>query len=363
MRTLAVICLAATLLHHWSDRVCADVGEPSPATGAGEPITQAQLRNVLGFLQSHDAERRASAYRACRDRGEDFRDTYEQLLQSALNHHSGAFRRVMERRLGRNLSEDTLTPALAEWKERAQEALAHIQTDHDKERGKLAEMDRLYASTASSWSRLKQAFPKQDEHEKWIAELETHATALREIAHELAPDVSSPDQPVDLPTLARELDLGVTLRDHLASHAETGRIIGALDEANETNARMNWASRDQKSFAAILNERRVIVGLRPLILDEKLSIASLGHSQEMAALGFFAHESPREENRTPVIRARNAGSDRFAGECIFMGSASPADAEQAWWYSCGHRLINYGSNISLLGIAVHQTHWTLMVGR
>lgn len=46
-----------------------------------------------------------------------------------------------------------------------------------------------------------------------------------------------------------------------------------------------------------------------------------------------------------------------------MGRIAASDAEQAWWYSCGHRLINYGSGVSILGIARHNLHWTLNTGR
>ena len=328
-----------------------------------EPITQAQLRSVLSFLQSHDPDRRKSAYKACRERGEEFQETYVQLLMAAKDHHATGFKRVLERKLGRNLSEDALTPTWKTWEEKATTARQHIQTDHDKGRAELDAMDQLFADANRAWDRLRKAVPSANDHETWINDLEIHATALREIAHELNPDFSTPDNPVDLATIARELDFGITLRDYLATHANATSLLLSQQQANETNDSLDWPSRAQKTFATILNERRVIVGLKPLILDQPLSIAALGHSREMASLGYFAHESPVAENRTPALRARNAGSDRFAGECIYMGSASPADAEQAWWYSCGHRLINYNSDVSILGIAVHQLHWTLKVGR
>lgn len=97
-------------------------------------------------------------------------------------------------------------------------------------------------------------------------------------------------------------------------------------------------------------------------LNEKLSNACRLHSQEMEWLGYFAHESPVEENKTFGMRARKAGFEGAIGECIYMGRREAAAAKQAWWYSCGHRVINYSSRPDTLGIGPHNSHWTLNTG-
>lgn len=140
-------------------------------------------------------------------------------------------------------------------------------------------------------------------------------------------------------------------------------MLKALDDTHAHNEKQSWASPAHKAFARILNERRAILGLQPLRLEEKLSDACAGHSKEMIALGYFEHESPVEKNKTFGLRATNAGFQGEAGgECIYTGSANPAEAEKAWWYSDGHRLINYSRGPNTLGLGIVGTMWTLNVG-
>ena len=73
------------------------------------------------------------------------------------------------------------------------------------------------------------------------------------------------------------------------------------------------------------------------MLEEKLTDASRGHSEDMVRLGFFAHQSPIEDKRTPAMRARKAGySGGFAGENIAAGFSTPELAHDGFVNSPSH---------------------------
>ena len=59
--------------------------------------------------------------------------------------------------------------------------------------------------------------------------------------------------------------------------------------------------------ADILNTYRMMLGLPVLEIHPNLVKATRGHSEEMARLGYFAHESPTPGRETPDDRARLAG--------------------------------------------------------
>ena len=84
----------------------------------------------------------------------------------------------------------------------------------------------------------------------------------------------------------------------------------------------------------------------------------------MVRLGFFAHESPVPDKKTPWDRARLAGFEgRGTGENIFMGSTSPQAAYDAWFASDGHRFIMMANGPTLLGVGIAGNHWTMMTGK
>ncbi|MBT7969944.1 MAG: CAP domain-containing protein, partial [Verrucomicrobia bacterium] len=130
------------------------------------------------------------------------------------------------------------------------------------------------------------------------------------------------------------------------------------------NNASGWASVSQKDFANHLNEFRSLFALTPLRLEEKLSDAAVGHSRDMASMGFFAHQSPIPKKKSPGDRARLAGfKHRWSGENIFMGSASPVAAYDAWFGSDGHRFIMFANGPNLIGIGPYGRHWTMMTGK
>ena len=109
-----------------------------------------------------------------------------------------------------------------------------------------------------------------------------------------------------------------------------------------------------------LNVIRMLLGLRPMRIDLKLSAAALDHSKDMARHKFFNHQSPVAGKKTPWDRAARQGT-RSNGECIAAGMSDGARAIRGWFFSPGHHKLIM-SKSSRVGIGGYSRKWTLMTG-
>jgi uncharacterized protein YkwD len=335
--------------------------------GTADSPTPAQLKRVLGFLTSHQASQRAGAYKACRNRGDDFKDSYFKLLEEAQYLHGKRLEDVIRAQTGERSAMGEAINHWNEWKSVAAPALEFVLTDHQKDKTKHDEMDRHFAAASKAWERVLTTHKRVGRAgvDTFIA-IEAAMSALREIHKEKAwcrPDDFFEDEETDVAYFEKTLALSGGFSEKIAAIEEMAAAVKGLEDVHAANDGEKWAGNAHKEFARILNDRRATLGLRPLRLEEKLSDACAAHSKEMTALSYFAHESPVPENKTFGMRARNAGFTGSAGgECIYSGGASAAAAERAWWYSDGHRLINYSRGPNILGIGPVGTMWTLNVG-
>ncbi len=111
-----------------------------------------------------------------------------------------------------------------------------------------------------------------------------------------------------------------------------------------------------------LNQLRMLIGLRPVLIDVALCEASRGHSKDMAEKRFFSHDSPVQGKETPWRRAKLEGTTASA-ENIFAGSGDPRSANKAWWYSPGHHKNMLSPGQKRIGLGHHGGRWTQMFGR
>lgn len=145
--------------------------------------------------------------------------------------------------------------------------------------------------------------------------------------------------------------------------------IAKIDAVNEENATGPLAATDEeRRFARILNDYRVMLGLEPLRLTDPLTLAARKHSQEMLEMNYFAHESPVAANRHPADRARREGhSGPVLENCAISGDAR--DAFEGWYTSSGHHRGLISDNARLLGAGQSildggspGRHWTMLAG-
>lgn len=108
----------------------------------------------------------------------------------------------------------------------------------------------------------------------------------------------------------------------------------------------------EDEVARLTNAARAEQGCGPLRIDEKLRAAARGHSDDMAAKGYFDHTSA--DGRSPWDRIKAAGykSSMFA-ENIARGQATPEAVVKAWLNSPGHRANIMNCKLKAIGVGVH----------
>jgi len=325
------------------------------------------IRRSAQWMNSPETGKRKAAYRTWLQLGPEAMPEYEKALRLSLRHHDqriGKLCRGSAQPKNPYLDHETVAAELDSERDRV---LPLIRTDWKKEpkkvemlRDEMEALGRLHARTLRAARSDTAAFD---------AAIDGHFAALFEITREL----ERFDQEADSAGLDDEELRAELVDEHIeGSHLETVRrrfrgtleAAGALKEAGEANREAGpWASGAMKAFAETLNAERDLLGLGPLRLEEKLSAAAEGHSEDMARLGFFAHESPVPGKKTPWDRARRAGfSGNASGENIFMGSANPQAAYNGWFASDGHRFIMMATGPNVLGVGIAGNHWTMMTG-
>lgn len=119
---------------------------------------------------------------------------------------------------------------------------------------------------------------------------------------------------------------------------------------------------EERQQVKITNNYRIMMGRPALEIHPCLVESARGHSNEMTVLGYFAHESPVEKNRTPSDRAHNAGYDGGAAENISLGSNTPQATHDAWYNSSGHHRNILGADHVAMGSGLDGQHWTQNFG-
>jgi uncharacterized protein YkwD len=325
-------------------------------------------RKAEQWMASTEAPKRQAAYRTWLQLGPDAMPNYQQALERSLKLHDQAIDRLCAGGRGQPNPYADHQLVADELDAGRTRVIPLIRTDWQKDPKQVAmlreEMQGL-ESLLAKVTRAAQADTRNFDHA-----IDGHLAALTEVRRELErfdPDADS--RGLDDDELRDQV-----LRDQLeASHLEelrqrfraTRALLddhAAVRKAHDTAG--PWSDGSMTTFAGILNSQRLILGLGPLQLDEKLCDAAKGHSSDMARLGFFAHESPVPEKKTPWDRARKAGfSGNASGENIFMGSAEPQSAYNGWFGSDGHRFIMLASGPNTLGVGISGVHWTMMTGR
>lgn len=342
--------------------LAASVGAQEEAALPTVPSLQFRQR-ALQWMTSTDAAKRQAAYRSWLQLDASAMPFYREALDAAASHHSKRLDEICRDRANPYKAFDETAEKLAAERPRVMEL---IKTDWNKDSAKVKMLRQEMADLEKLWNQTNRLAAANTR--ALDANLDAVVAALCEVAREKE-RFDSESETKDLGD--SELREHV-LRDHiwgrqvLAQRERmevTRKEVARLEEVEKTNASAGrWATPAMKTFATILNKERVIAGMNPLVMDEKLSAACEGHSKDMATLGFFAHESPVEGKKSPWDRARLAGFEGSgASENIFAGSTSPNAAYNAWFASDGHRFNMFG-NANTLGVGISGSHWTMMGG-
>jgi uncharacterized protein YkwD len=114
----------------------------------------------------------------------------------------------------------------------------------------------------------------------------------------------------------------------------------------------------RRATLCLLNQQRAAHGLGRLSADRRLAAAALGHSKDMVAHRYFAHESRSGAPFTARIAATGwtrARRHYVVGENIGWASgylASPRAMVQGWMHSAPHRANILEPRYRVVGIGV-----------
>ena len=107
------------------------------------------------------------------------------------------------------------------------------------------------------------------------------------------------------------------------------------------------------ALTELTNTDRTAQGLPALIHDPELDRVAQAKANDMAAKGYFAHQSP--EGKTPWHWLKQEGYEyTYAGENLAVDFTDSQDVEQAWMNSPTHRENILKAQYTHIGIAVAQ---------
>jgi hypothetical protein len=326
-------------------------------------LNMQHVRTAATWLSTAEPKKRKAAISTFRTMPAEAMPHYKTALEAARKANLDRIKQTQKSATSLTAHEET-SRQLSEERKRVMEL---IRTDFHKESAKVRMLREEMQGLIDLYHK-RQKLAKNDVQPA-VDAVQQSIDALCEITRELQKlDPQQDTSELDDEELRERIVKDSLEADHLmqmvAALDKTKKEAAQLAEVEKLNAEnARWCLPSMKSFATILNFERVVIGLNPLRIEEKLSDAASGHSGDMAARGFFAHESPVPNKKTPWDRARLAQFDGSAsGENIFMGSPDAQSAYNGWFGSDGHRFIMFSQGPNCCGIGVVGIHWTFMTG-
>lgn len=334
----------------------------------GAPPPNHVIQKALTWMQSKDPEKRKAAFRSVHLLDENALPAFESALHKAQRFHEKQLGELLSSRNGTKNPIREAAKLYLELQSERERVDQLIRVDYHKDPGKIRMLNNEMETLTKSHTHLAR-FAKEDP--KPIAqEVDAIAHALADISAELTrfnePELDPEEEALEdrkqtALLESYEGELYLSNRKHFQTLQTE---LAELTRIESDNADLPWPAVHHTEFATHLNHQRVVLGLPPLKLQDKLSQAAAGHSQDMKNLGFFAHESPVKGKRTPSMRAKKAAyQGGFRGENIAMGYANPRAAYQGWFGSDGHRFIMFAKNPNECGLGRAGAHWTFMTGK
>lgn len=106
---------------------------------------------------------------------------------------------------------------------------------------------------------------------------------------------------------------------------------------------------DAGQVLALVNAERARAGCDPVALDDRLTRAAAGHSQDMATANFFSHDS--QDGRSFADRIRATGYPAPRSENLAAGQRTAAAVMESWMNSAGHKANILDCTATEMGLA------------
>lgn len=161
---------------------------------------------------------------------------------------------------------------------------------------------------------------------------------------------------------AREPDPGSGQAAQATGRPEPGRTApdrtGPGRAVRAGSAGLTGALRE---VVELTNAERARAGCGALTVDPRISAAAQGHSEDMAAQDYFAHDS--RDGRDFADRITAAGYSAPGAENIAMGQPDAATVVGDWMDSPGHRKNILDCSLTTIGVGLADGYWTQDFGR
>jgi uncharacterized YkwD family protein len=130
-------------------------------------------------------------------------------------------------------------------------------------------------------------------------------------------------------------------------------------EEKQEQAKTGELSQFEQEVVDLTNKERAKQGLPALKIDAELSKVAREKSRDMAANGYFSHNSPTYGSPFDMMKQFGIRYST-AGENIAKGQRSPQEVVNAWMNSEGHRANIMNAKYTHIGVGyVEQgNHWT-----
>lgn len=316
---------------------------------------------MAAMLVSRDASTRAAAIGIGRAWGDAGREHYRTILWKSWQRQELNLDRALRQA---STTVGRFTVGHRNWQALGRDAMQAVTNDLGDSRTRVAVLDERFSAAHQARAEIDRVVQPALLS---VALLNDLATGMDELEKEIAyTEGKTASAPVGV---RKRLSQSIDGRAVLAAEKALLAMRHSRDAHTEAalhNTEQHWAPRPARQFAALLNTRRRVLGLDPLRLEPHLWKACAMHATEMKQLGYFNHESPREEHRTPGLRARVAKfTGSLEGENLFH-SESPQTAEKvfrSWWLSDAHRDVLFASRPNTMGLDTGGgTHWAMMTG-
>lgn len=227
-----------------------------------------------------------------------------------------------------------------------------------------AEVDRLIDAVREIWSRPSAVLfaaasgPKPDPEAVALAALDADMSAVAATAKGSEVDLD--------PALVRA---EIERRIAMPSYTPDAKTRNLIEDAAEIEAynltRTAVIGEYEREVHRLTNAYRLMMGRRPVMIDDRLVLCARGHSEEMSRLKYFAHDSPTPGRKSPTDRAKLAGYGGGVSENIARGQPLPANAVDGWIGSSGHHRNILGAGHTHLGTGYCEEgrFWTQNFGR
>lgn len=148
----------------------------------------------------------------------------------------------------------------------------------------------------------------------------------------------------------------------------TGQGLHVVRQINRealagTAAVPSSVSRDESRVIQLVNQERMLEGLRPLQYNDRLYTSARNHSRDMALTNYYSHDSRNGRKFFERIFAAGYPVSK-CGENIAHGFTSPEEVFEGWMNSPDHRVNIMNAEFTEIGVGYacngsnHREYWT-----